>query len=55
MTYPEVMDITCSRGLVQDLNPGPLTPEARIIPLDQRAGIVPFKCSACIIIVFKSS
>ncbi len=25
-------------GLVRDLNPGPLAPEARIIPLDQRAG-----------------
>ena len=24
-------------GLVRELNPGPLTPEARIIPLDQRA------------------
>ena len=27
------------RGLVWDLNPGPLAPEARIIPLDQRAGV----------------
>ena len=26
-------------GLDRDLNPGPLTPEARIIPLDHRAGI----------------
>ena len=25
------------RGLVRDLNPGPLAPKARIIPLDQRA------------------
>ena len=24
-------------GLVRELNPGPLTPEARMIPLDQRA------------------
>ena len=24
-------------GLVRDLNPGPLAPEARIIPLDQAA------------------
>ena len=24
-------------GLVRDLNPGPRAPEARIIPLDQRA------------------
>ena len=28
-------------GLVRDLNPGPLAPKARIIPLDQRA--MPFK------------
>jgi hypothetical protein len=27
-------------GLVRDLNSGPLAPEARIIPLDQRAGDV---------------
>ena len=28
----------CSKiGLVRDLNPGPLAPKARIIPLDQRA------------------
>ena len=26
-------------GLVRDLNPGPLAPKARIIPLDQRAGV----------------
>ena len=26
-------------GLVRDLNPGPLAPKARIIPLDQRAEI----------------
>ena len=26
-------------GLVRDLNPGPLAPEARIIPLDQRASV----------------
>ena len=25
------------KGLVRELNPGPLAPEARIIPLDQRA------------------
>ena len=29
-----------NEGLVRDLNPGPLAPEARIIPLDQRADIV---------------
>ena len=27
------------RGLVRDSNPGPRAPEARIIPLDQRAGV----------------
>ena len=27
-------------GLVRDLNPGPLAPKARIIPLDQRATLV---------------
>ena len=27
-------------GLVRDLNPGPLAPKARIIPLDQRASYV---------------
>ena len=27
-------------GLVRDLNPGPLAPKARIIPLDQRACIL---------------
>lgn len=26
-------------GLVRDLNPGPLAPKARIIPLDQRATV----------------
>ena len=26
-----------SSGLVRDLNPGPLAPEARIMPLDQQA------------------
>jgi hypothetical protein len=29
-----------NEGLVRDLNPGPLAPEARIIPLDQRADIL---------------
>ena len=29
--------IALQHGLVRDLNPGPLAPEARIIPLDQRA------------------
>ena len=27
-------------GLVRDLNPGPLAPKARIIPLDQRATLL---------------
>ena len=27
-------------GLVWDLNPGPLAPKARIIPLDQQAAVV---------------
>ena len=27
-------------GLVRDLNPGPLAPKARIIPLDQRAKMI---------------
>ena len=26
-------------GLVRELNPGPLAPEARIIPLDQQASL----------------
>ena len=41
---PEKLDISNKQtvdlhyiGLVRDLNPGPLAPEARIIPLDQRA------------------
>ena len=31
--------IISNKGLVRDLNPGPLAPKARIIPLDQRADI----------------
>ena len=27
-------------GLVRDLNPGPLAPKARIIPLDKRASYI---------------
>ena len=27
-------------GLVRELNPGPLAPEARIIPLDQQATLL---------------
>ena len=30
---------TEKEGLVRDLNPGPLAPKARIIPLDQRADV----------------
>ena len=35
-----------SFGLVRDLNPGPLAPKARIIPLDQRATHV-YGCELC--------
>ena len=31
------MNYLIKHGLVRDLNPGPLAPKARIIPLDQRA------------------
>ncbi len=31
------MIILKRKGLVRDLNPGPLAPKARIIPLDQQA------------------
>ena len=38
------VQLLCSKakgyGLVRDLNPGPRAPEARIIPLDQRATFV---------------
>ena len=36
-------NLSKSRGLVRDLNPGPLAPKARIIPLDQRANYT-FEC-----------
>ena len=39
-TYPPNQIINSQKnkvGLVRDLNPGPLAPKARIIPLDQRA------------------
>ena len=32
-------------GLVRDLNPGPLAPKARIIPLDQRASVLLCICA----------
>ena len=32
-----MQEIKKNNGLVRDLNPGPLAPKARIIPLDQRA------------------
>ena len=35
-------------GLVRDLNPGPLAPKARIIPLDQRATAVSHLGNGCI-------
>ena len=35
-TPPKIL-LVDKRGLVRDLNPGPLAPKARIIPLDQRA------------------
>ena len=31
------LPISAKKGLIRDLNPGPLTPKARIIPLDQWA------------------
>ena len=31
------MNISILNGLLRELNPGPLAPEARIIPLDQAA------------------
>ena len=34
---PSLMKQEKVLGLVRDLNPGPLAPKARIIPLDQRA------------------
>ena len=34
------MSFTIKVGLVRDLNPGPLAPKARIIPLDQRAVMI---------------
>ena len=34
---PAVLLLKKRNGLVRDLNPGPLAPKARIIPLDQRA------------------
>ena len=46
-SIPGVSIVFCSRaekrkknvGLVRELNPGPLAPEARIIPLDQQASV----------------
>ena len=37
-TVPKQVIVVGKGGLVRDLNPGPLAPKARIIPLDQRAG-----------------
>ena len=36
-TIPLQLETFKITGLVRDLNPGPRAPEARIIPLDQRA------------------
>ena len=36
-------------GLVRDLNPGPLAPKARIMPLDQRAIPIYVQISMCVI------
>ena len=30
-------DVDCNKGLFRELNPGPLAPGARIMPLDQAA------------------
>ena len=35
--FCKVWHFFVKEGLVRELNPGPLAPEARIIPLDQRA------------------
>ena len=35
--YRDLLKYAHYFGLVRDLNPGPLAPKARIIPLDQRA------------------
>ena len=35
----EILILKIWLGLVRDLNPGPLAPKARIIPLDQRASL----------------
>ena len=41
-----VLERVLSKGLLRELSPGPLAPEARIMPLDQAAsdGVVP-NCS----------
>ena len=35
-----IVNVLKHDGLVRDLNPGPLAPKARIIPLDQRATLM---------------
>ena len=37
MYKPSVLILLLAEGLLRELNPGPLAPEARIIPLDQAA------------------
>ncbi len=44
MTIVEKKKKKNESGLVRDLNPGPLAPKARIIPLDQRATSYSNKC-----------
>lgn len=38
--FPVSKERSSKIGLVRDLNPGPLAPKARIIPLDQRAAVL---------------
>lgn len=41
MPLIKMLKSSCPKiGLVRDLNPGPLTPKARIIPLDQQATLL---------------
>ena len=37
MYKPSVLIMLLAEGLLRELNPGPLAPEVRIIPLDQAA------------------
>ena len=42
-------------GLVRDLNPGPLAPKARIIPLDQRADMISYHFFSIFIFLMHTS